>query len=69
MAGQLVHTIHFTMYYTIQGIMPCYKVLISLLCGSHALNFEQLKLSENLKSGLPACLADGRLASFGPNEN
>ena len=34
-----------------------------------SLNFEQLKVSENLKSGLPACLADGRLASFGPNEN
>ena len=26
-------------------------------------------LSENLKSGLPVCLADGRLASFGPNEH
>ena len=61
------------MYYTIQRIMPCYKVLISLLRGSHALSFPEFRatkrLSENLKRGLPACLADGRLASFGPNEH
>ena len=52
--------------------MPCYKVFISLLRGFHALSFPEFRatkrLSENLKRGLPACLADGRLASFGPNE-
>ena len=61
------------MYYTIQRIMPCYKFLISLLHGSHALSFPEFqatkRLSENLKRGLPACLADGRLASFGPNKH
>ena len=53
--------------------MSCYKVFISLLRGFHALIFPEFqatkRLSENLKRGLPACLADGRLASFGPNEN
>ena len=69
MENTYVYNKHFTVYYTIKCIMPCCKVFISLLPRFHALNLEQLRLSENLKSGLPAYLTDGRLVSFGPNEH
>ena len=60
---------------TIQYNALCHAIkFLSVYCvGFHALSFPGFRatkrLSENLKRGLPAYLADGRLASFGPNEH